>query len=176
MAALESIRQASCPSEVKLHEIPAPTRVASFAVALEANAFHPDGEAAALGSLILLHEPGGHTVWEGDFRAVTVAKTRLEDELGADPCLAEVAWSWLVEALEGLDLVGRPAGTVTRTASESFGSLKDRANQVGLEVRASWTPAGPQAGRHLEAWLDFLAMMGGVQLLPTGVTSLRSHR
>jgi len=147
--------------------------VASFAVALEAVAYHPGGEEASLGSLILLHEPAGHSVWEGDFRAVTVAKASLEDEMGPDPFLAPVAWSWLAEALEGLDLVGRPSGTVTRTISESFGSLVTKANHVGLEVRASWTPVGPAIGPHLEAWLNFLAKMGGVMFAPAGVTALR---
>jgi hypothetical protein len=175
--ALESIRAAALPREVELEEIPAPTRAASFAVALEARLpAQGDGDAddTASGSLVLLHEPGGHLVWDGDFRIVTVAKADLEPELASDPFVAEVAWSYLAEAL---DLESLPcselAGTVTRTVSESFGSLKGRGTTVGVEVRASWTPAGPDVGEQLAAWVAFLAHLGGVELLPPGVTPLR---
>jgi len=171
-AALESLSQAQIPGEVKLAEIPAPTRIASYAVALEASVASPVESDAASGSLVVLHEPGGHSVWDGDFRCVTVAKTRLEQELGPDPFLAQVAWSWLAETLEEVEIAGRPSGTVTRTQSESFGELIGRSEQVGLEVRASWTPVDSDAGVHLEAWLNFLAKLGGVEFLPQGVSCL----
>jgi hypothetical protein len=172
--ALESIRAADFPRELQLEEIPAPVRAAPFAVALEARLESDDLTDAASGSFVLLHEPGGHVVWDGDFRIVTVAKAELEPELGEDPFVAEVAWSYLAEALEMESLPrAQLAGTVTRTVSESFGSLKGRGIRVGVEVRASWTPGGPDVGDQLSAWLRFLTKLGGVEPLPPGVTALR---
>jgi hypothetical protein len=174
IAALEAIRAAPLPPQLEVEEIPAPTRVSPFAVALEAAAPDPNGDPLATGSLVLLHQPGGHVVWGGEFRIVTVARADLEAELGADPFLPEVAWSYLTEAL---DLESLPmkelAGTVTRTLSESFGALRLRGGQVGVEVRASWTPNGPDVGGQLVAWLRFLAQLGGLELLPEGVALLR---
>ncbi|MDR1117942.1 MAG: DUF3000 domain-containing protein [Bifidobacteriaceae bacterium] len=175
--ALESIRAADLPREVDLEEIPAPTRAAPYAVALEARIGGDEEDAeSASGSLVVLHEPGGHLVWDGDFRIVTVAKADLELELGDDPFLAEVIWSYLAEAVDLESLRGSElAGTVTRTVSESFGALRDRGLRVGVEVRASWTPDGPGVGQDLAAWLRFLARLGGVELLPPGVAALRPH-
>ena len=48
---------------------------------------------------MLLHDPDGHEPWEGTFRVVTFVRAELEPEIGADPMLAEVGWSWLMEAL-----------------------------------------------------------------------------
>jgi hypothetical protein len=173
---LTSIRHAQV-NQVVLEEIPAPSRAASFAVALEARVPGPDGDDAASGSIIVLHEPGGHVVWDGDFRIVTVAKALVEPELGADPFLAQVAWCWLAESLDTAGLVaGHLAGTITRTLSETFGELKSRGDQVGVEARASWTPSSPDVGPHLTAWLGFLLRLGGVEPLPTGVVSLASRR
>jgi hypothetical protein len=174
VAALESIRAASWPREVELEEIPAPTRAAPFAVALEARVPADELPDPASGSFVLLHEPDGHVVWHGDFRIVTVAKAELEPELSQDPFVAEVAWSYLAEALEeGLPAPAELAGTVTRTVSESFGSLRGRGSRVGVEVRASWTPTGGDVGAQLAAWLAFLVKLGGAEPLPPGVTALR---
>ncbi|MDR2377938.1 MAG: DUF3000 domain-containing protein [Bifidobacteriaceae bacterium] len=172
--ALESIRRADRPRLAVLEEIPAPVRAAAFAVAIEARLPGLDEADRSSGSFVLLHEPGGHAVWEGDFRIVTVARADLEPELGADPFLAEVAWTYLAESLELESLSMRHlAGTVTRTLSESFGGLKMRGSSVGVEVRASWTPEGPDVGAQLCAWISFLAKLGGVEPVPTGVTALR---
>jgi hypothetical protein len=171
--ALESIRAADLPGQAVLEEIPAPVRAASFAVAIEGRLPGPEETDHSSGSFVLLHEPGGHAVWEGDFRIVTVARAELEPELGADPFLAEVAWTYLAESLDMESLtMTHLAGTVTRTLSESFGGLKMRGSSVGIEVRASWTPLGPDVGAQLVAWIGFLAKLGGVELLPDGVIPL----
>ncbi|MDR1187281.1 MAG: DUF3000 domain-containing protein [Bifidobacteriaceae bacterium] len=171
--ALESIRAADLPSQAELEEIPAPVRAASFAVAIEARLPGPDDDHSS-GSFVLLHEPEGHAVWDGDFRIVTAARAELEPELGADPFLSEVAWTYLAESLDMESLaMAHLAGTVTRTLSESFGGLKMRGSSVGVEVRASWTPEGPDVGAQLVAWIGFLAKLGGVELLPADVIPLR---
>ncbi|MDR1441075.1 MAG: DUF3000 domain-containing protein [Bifidobacteriaceae bacterium] len=175
--ALESIRAVRLPNQAVLEEIPAPVRAAAFAVAIETRLPGPADTDHASGSFVLLHEPDGHAVWDGDFRIVTAARAELEPELGADPFLAEVAWSYLAEALEMRSLAMKHlAGTVTRTLSESFGGLKMRGASVGVEVRASWTPNGADVGHQLVAWIGFLAKLGGVELLPDHVIPLHPRR
>ena len=34
--------------------------------------------------------------------------------------------------------------------------MAERPATAEIEIRASWTPAGPDAGSHLEAWCDLL--------------------
>ena len=61
--------------------------------------------------------------------------------------LTEVGWAWLVEALDDRGAAFRAeSGTVTRTASESFGAISDRAPSGDVEIRASWTPTTPDVG------------------------------
>ncbi|MDR3203107.1 MAG: DUF3000 domain-containing protein [Bifidobacteriaceae bacterium] len=174
--ALESIRAGTWPAEAILTEIPAPTRVAPFSAAIDAR-IEGAGADLSAGSFVLLHDPERPVVWEGDLRVVSLARAELEPEMGADPFLAEVAWGWLAEALETLGpLPAAFSGTVTRTLSESFGTLRPRGESVGIEIRASWTPPTADAGAHLGAWLAFLTRLGGVEPLPKGVTRLETRR
>jgi len=78
-----------------------------------------------------------------------------------------------VEALDGREAGFRAeSGTVTRTASESFGAISDRSPSGDVEIRASWTPDGTDIGAHLRAWTDVLAQVAGLPPLPPGVVSL----
>ena len=82
----------------------------------------------ATGRFILLHDPDGSAVWDGEFRIVTYIRAQLEPEMGNDEMLGTVAWTWLVEALENHKAPYRAAGgTATRVLSESFGTLADTA-------------------------------------------------
>lgn len=47
----------------------------------------------------MLHDPAGQAAWNGTFRIVIHAQAPIESDLGDDPLLGEVAWSWLPEAL-----------------------------------------------------------------------------
>jgi hypothetical protein len=194
--ALGTLRQARCRSELHLDEIPAPSRLAPFAVALGAEVIGP-GESPAGGSVhgpaaaalarasgsddvelatgrfILLHDPDGSAVWDGEFRIVTYIRAQLEPEMGNDELLGSVAWTWLVEALDNHRAPYRSAGgTATRVLSESFGTLSDRPNSIDIELRASWTPATPDITAHLEAWSDMVCTFAGLPPLPEGVTPL----
>ena len=60
--------------------------------------------------------------------------------------------------------------------SESFAALADRPASVEMEVRASWTPLGPDMADHLEAWADLLCTVAGLPPLPEGVTALPHRR
>ncbi len=201
--ALGTLRKAQCRSELRLAEIPAPARLAPFAVALgaEVMATGPGsgttpihGPAAmalaaaagtedddeielATGRFILLHDPDGSAVWDGEFRIVTYIRAQLEPEMGNDEMLGTVAWTWLVEALENHKAPYRAAGgTATRVLSESFGTLSGRPGSIDIELRASWTPASSDVTAHLEAWSDMVCTFAGLPPLPDGVSALPRRR
>lgn len=201
--ALGTLRKAQCRKELRLAEIPAPARLAPFAVALGAEVMAPGagtpstpvhGPAAmafaaaagsgdetetelATGRFILLHDPDGSDVWDGEFRIVTYIRAELEPEMGNDEMLGTVAWTWLVEALENHKAQYRAAGgTATRVLSESFGTLSERPGTIDIELRASWTPASSDVTAHLEAWSDMVCTFAGLPPLPDGVTPLTHRR
>jgi hypothetical protein len=198
--ALGTLRKARCRSELRLEEIPAPSRLAPFAVALgaevlvpgdpgSAGAVHGPAAAAlapasgsddvelATGRFILLHDPDGSAVWDGEFRIVTYIRAQLEPEMGNDEMLGSVAWTWLVEALDNHAAPYRSAGgTATRVLSESFGTLADRPDSIDIELRASWTPASADITSHLEAWSDMVCTFAGLPPLPEGVSPLPRRR
>ncbi len=177
--ATASLRGARTRPEVRLAEVPAPARVAPFAIALSADVVRTAGgeeDDLATGRFVLLHDPAGQESWEGDLRVVTFARAELDPETGADPLLGDVGWSWFLDALaEGGAEHVAAGGTVTRVLSESYGSLAERPPTVELEVRASWSPVGGPdvVGDHLRAWADhLLCTVAGLPPLPEGVTAL----
>jgi Protein of unknown function (DUF3000) len=170
--AVEGLRAARVRPEVRIEETAAPRRLASYAFALQATVL-ADGEELADGRLVLLHEPGGHDAWHGDFRLVTLARAELEPEMAGDPLLPEVSWSWLTGALSGHGAeYDEPSGTVSRASSHYFGGLADRTDDTQIEIRASWSPrapeerpddgAGPDVAAHLAAWCDLLCACAGL--------------
>lgn len=173
--ALHALRDRRLRAEVRLSEVPAPSRIAPYAVALSAEV-DPLGEGEEVGSgrFVLLHDPAGQEAWDGTFRVVTLTRATLEPELSGDPLLCRAAWSWVTDALARVDHHAL-GGTVTQVVSQSFGALAERADQVEVEVRASWTPDGP-VGEHLEAWATLLCTAAGLPPLPDGVTALPRHR
>jgi hypothetical protein len=160
-------------SEITLGNTPAPRRLAPYAYALTATV-ESDGEELADGRLVLLHDPSGHEAWQGQFRLVSLTQADLEREIADDPLLAEVGWSWLVDALEqfGCSYI-EPGGTVSRAYSQYFGSMADRPSSTEIEIRASWTPVlsatgngtavtGLGLGAHLRAWCELLCQCAGL--------------
>nr|WP_218847014.1 DUF3000 domain-containing protein [Psychromicrobium silvestre] len=183
MTALGTLRQGNCRSELRLEEIPAPSRLAPFAVALGAEVFEPASEPnrepseLATGRFILLHDPEGSDLWDGTFRIVTYIRAQLEADIGTDAMLGSVAWTWLVEALESHGADYRAAGgTATRILSESYGSLAGRPDSIDIELRASWTPESENVKNHLEAWSDMVCTFAGLPPLPEGVSALPHRR
>ncbi|QAY62829.1 DUF3000 domain-containing protein [Xylanimonas allomyrinae] len=175
-AALTSLRRPRLRPEVHLHEVPGPGRVAPWTAALEGDVT-VNGLELATGRFVLLHDPAGQETWRGDFRVVTLVRATLEPEMAADPLLAEVAWSWVTEAVEAADVdVVAIGGTVTRVLSSSFGALAGTPDAVDLELRASWTPTDTALGAHLHLWADLMATAGGLPPLPEGVTALGPWR
>ncbi|MCA0335833.1 MAG: DUF3000 domain-containing protein [Actinobacteria bacterium] len=177
--ALESLRAARLRPEVRLTEVPAPQRIAPYAVALTADVLPSVGsdDELASGRFVLLFDPSAPEPWNGQWRAVTFARAELEPEFASDPFLGQVGWSWLTDALDdrGVDYTAE-AGTVTRVVSESFGGLSDKDPSVEMELRASWTPVGGVVGDHLVAWSDLLCRIAGLPPLPEGVIALPGPR
>lgn len=190
-AALRALRDAQPRGDALVEEIAAPARLAPYAVALraevssngdEGSPAHPvtrlrpttnEDEILATGRFILLHDPHGQQSWGGAFRAVIYIRAELEPEMGNDPLLASVAWTWLCDSLaqHGAEH-SRAGGTATRILSESFGSLQNRQASNDVELRASWTPADADFAAHLEAWVDMVCSFAGLPPLPDGVLAL----
>lgn len=179
--ALRDLRDARLRPEVRLTEVPAPSRIAPHAVAMTAEVVtagvRDEGHELASGRFVLLYDPSAPEPWDGVWRAVTFARAELEPELANDPMLGAVGWSWLMEALGHHEATHvAEGGTVTRVVSESFAGLEDRSANVEMEIRASWTPTGPDLGIHLQAWAELLCTIAGLPPLPEGVVALPRQR
>ena len=174
--AVTSMRAARLRPEVLCEEMPAPQRIAPYASALSADVT-VDGTDVGTGRIILLHDPAGNDAWAGTFRCVAYARAEIDPELITDPMLAEVGWSWLTEALEahGAEYAA-PSGTVTRVATESFGSMSDDEASAQIEIRASWTPTTLDLASHVEAWGEMLCTTVGLPPVPDGVATMPSRR
>ena len=179
--ALRALREVRLRPEVRVEEVPAPSRIAPYAVALTAEVvtagLPAEGDELASGRFVLLHDPSAPEPLDGVWRVVTFARAELEPELANDPMLGGVGWSWLMEALKEHDApYTAEGGTVTRVVSESFAALGERKTTVEMEIRASWTPTGPDLGVHLQVWSDLLCMIAGLPPLPEGVVALPGRR
>jgi len=91
--------------------------------------------------------------------------------------LPDVAWSWLIDALDtrGAEYV-RSAGTTTTVLSTGFGDLASEGSGAQVEVRASWSPTSSALVPHLEAWSEFVCMLAGFPPTPEGVSPLSPGR
>ena len=177
--AVQDLRSAPWRPELDVDEMPAPQRIAPFSAAVAADVL-VGGEEVGSGRLVLLHDPAGNPAWQGTFRCVTFARADIDPEMVTDPLLAQVGWSWLMDALaaHGADF-DAPSGTVTSVASESFGGMAEEAPRAEIEVRASWTPQlvdGIGLAPHLAAWAELLCTTAGLPPLPAGVVPIPSRR
>ena len=182
-AALVSVRAAVPRAELTITEITAPASLAPFAVALSADVSptrHGDDSELGTGRFILLYDPTEPEAWGGRFRVVCFAQAPLETDIGLDPFLADVAWSWLIDALDarGARYIAA-SGTATKILSTGFGELAAQGDGAQIELRASWTPLDAAVGPHVEGWGELLCMLAGLPPRSEGVTALprrRSHR
>jgi hypothetical protein len=173
--AVDQLRAAALRPEVFSEEMPAPQRIAPFSSALTADVTVA-GEEVGGGRLVVLYDPAGNDAWQGCFRCVAYARADIDPEMVADPLLSAVGWTWLTEALaaHGADYAA-PSGTVTKVASESFGTMDGEMPSAEIEVRASWSPLGSLT-QHVEAWGDLLCTAAGLPPLPVGVVPIPSRR
>lgn len=189
-AAFMAGRDVQVQRELQFEDVPAPKRLAPYATAIAATVQRDDAD-VAWGRLVLLYDPDGQRGWDGFFRLVAYIRADVEPEIAADPLLGEVGWSWLSEALDAhVPGYAVPSGTVTRVITEGFGAKRDEVPLTGFELRASWSPAGPEGlsgatgpgpsksdlvtldlSAHIAAWCDCLSAAAGLE--PPGTRALR---
>ena len=156
--------------EIELGPIRPPQRLAPFSYALGAEVRHPEtaivperSEGDAFGRLILLHDPDGAEAWDGTMRLVAYIQADLDSSEAVDPLLPEVAWSWLVDALEAnAENVTALGGTVTATTSVRYGDISGPPRAHQLELRASWTATTLELGPHVRAFCEVLEHAAGL--------------
>jgi hypothetical protein len=179
--AVAAMNAAEVRPEIELGPIRPPQRLAPYSYALGAEVRRPEGEIVpegsdgdAFGRLILLHDPDGAEAWDGTMRLVAFIQADLDPAEAVDPLLPEVAWSWLVEALESrAEHVTALGGTVTATTSVRYGDISGPPRAHQLEMRASWTATTLCLATHVEAFCEVLEHAAG--LPPAGVTDLGSR-
>ena len=179
--AVEAMNATTVRPEIELGPIRPPQRLAPFSYAIGAEVKHPEAavvpeqsDGDAFGRLILLHDPEGSDAWDGTMRLVAYIQADLDSSEAIDPLLPEVAWSWLVEALDArADHVTALGGTVTATTSVRYGDISGPPRAHQLELRASWTATTLDLGVHVQAFCEVLEHAAG--LPPVGVTDLGSR-
>ena len=179
--AVAAMNAAEVRAEIELGPIRPPQRLAPYSYALGAevkrdeHAVVPEtSEGDAFGRLILLHDPDGADAWDGTMRLVAFIQSDLDSTEAVDPLLPEVAWSWLVDALEArAEHVTALGGTVTATTSVRYGDISGPPRAHQLELRASWTATTLALGTHVEAFCEVLEHAAG--LPPAGITDLSSR-
>jgi hypothetical protein len=179
-AAVDAVRGATLRSEIVLTEIAAPSGLAPHAIALAADvtpARHDSDSELGTGRFILLYDQEAPEAWGGQFRVVCFAQAPLETEIGLDPFLAQVAWSWLVDALDTRNAHYTAAsGTATKILSTGFGELAKQGDGALIELRASWTPLDHEITAHVEGWAELLCMLAGLPPAGEGVSVLAARR
>ena len=176
-------------SEISFEEVPAPQRLAPYAVAFSVdvssgyssggrNEESDEDSDVATGRFVMLHDPEGQEAWEGEFRAVTFVRSAIEDDLQSDPLLTDVAWSWVSESLESANAnFAATSGTVTRVSSASYGQLSEKEQSSEIEIRASRTPTSADSLiDHIHGWIKLIETVSGLTPIAEGVSSLKSRR
>jgi hypothetical protein len=178
--AVEGLQAAHTRPELSISEIPAPGSLAPNSIALAADvtpARHGVDSPLGTGRFILLHDPSAPEAWGGEFRVVCFAQSPLDTDMGLDPFMAEVAWSWLVDALATSGARYHSAsGTATKILSTGFGELDVQGDGAVIELRASWTPTTSEIGPHVEGWSELLCMLAGLPPAVEGVSLLSLHK
>lgn len=179
-AAVDAVRGAPARPELTVGTITAPVGLAPYSVALAADV-RPTGHATdsllGTGRFVLLHDPDSPVSWGGAWRVVAYAQAPLETDIGLDPFVADVAWSWLTDALEARGAAYTAAsGTATKAISTGYGELAGQGDGAELELRASWSPLDTAFESHVGAWADLLCMLAGLPPTTEGVSLLSARR
>ncbi len=164
--ALQSVHDAATRDELVLSEIPAPTGLAPFALALAGDVRptrHGVDSLLGTGRFVLLHDPSAPEAWGGTFRVVCFAQAPLDAEMASDPMMTDVAWTYLRDALDARSAVYTAAsGTSTKVLSTGFGELAGQSDSAQLELRASWTPDESSVAASVEGWSELLCLLAGL--------------
>ncbi|MSS45588.1 DUF3000 domain-containing protein [Cutibacterium sp. WCA-380-WT-3A] len=169
----------SWSDKLEVREIPAPTRVSPFSVAIEGSV-SIRGDELGSGRLILLHNPSGSDAWEGTSRFVAMIRADVDPSMASDPLVGHVAWSWLTDSLTSHCAVFHAeAGTVTSVVSRPFGRLAADPESNHIELRASWTPvlsATEDVDSHLASWSDLCLLSCGISPAPDEIATIPPRR
>lgn len=108
------------------------------------------------GRFVLLHDPEEPGAWGGSWRIVLFAQAPLETEIGTDPLLADVTWSWLVDALDSRDAIITWSRAPRPRRSKGFGGLAIEGDGAQIELRASWTwrACSDRTSKHGPNWSE----------------------
>lgn len=179
LAAAEALRAQRFRTDFVVREITAPGSLAPEAIAFAGDVRpeeHGVDSPYGTGRIVLLHDPAEPDAWGGPWRIVSFAQAPLEPEIGTDPLLADVAWSWLTDALEARGAAFHSAsGTATKTLSKGFGALAADGDGAQIELRASWSPTGDLTA-HIDAWAELVCMLAGLPPGSEGISVLGGHR
>jgi hypothetical protein len=178
--AVASADAASLRSELRVFETAAPEGLAPFqrawAADVEPKHASSDNEYGT-GRLVFLYDPSAPEAWESTYRMVVFAQAPIEPLMGQDEFLPNVAWSWLIDALDSSGAsYFHAAGTTTSVVSTGFGEMESEGSGAQVEVRASWSPTTHDIGPHLEAWSEFVCMLAGFPPTHEGVATLPPSR
>lgn len=178
-AVAAALRAQAFRPDLVVREIPAPTSLAPQAIAFAADVrpeTHGVDSPYGTGRFVLLHDDDEPDAWNGPWRVVCFAQAPLEPEIGTDPLLADVAWTWLIDALDTRHAGYHSAsGTATKTLSKGFGSLASEGDGAQIELRASWSPVRDLAA-HLDAWAEVVCMLAGLPPGSEGVAVIGARR
>ena len=178
--AVASAAQATLRPELRVMETAAPEGLAPFQLAWAADVEPTQttsDEEYGTGRLVFLCDPERPEAWGSAYRMVVFAQAPVDPSMGADQFLPNVAWSWLMDALDtrGAEY-HHAAGTTTTVLSTGFGELAGDSQGAQVEVRASWSPTSSNLKPHLEAWSEFVCMLAGFPPTPDGVAALPPQR
>lgn len=177
LRAVTSLREAEHNAQVTIREVPSPGKLAPYTFALSAEVLRGEDDLAS-GRFVVLHNPAGNDSWEGCTRIVAFVQADVDEDMGADPLLPQVGWSWLLDALDAHGARHHATGgTVTRTASSRFGAMVAQPDSCEIELRCSWTPDDDELAAHLRAFCDVICSMAGLPTTqPAGVIALPTAR
>lgn len=178
-AVVDALRAMTFRADFAVREIGAPAGVAPDAYAIAGDVrprAHDTDSEYGTGRLILLHDDAEPDAWGGAWRIVCFAQAPLESEIGTDPLLADVAWSWLMDALEARGArFHSESGTATKTLSKGFGGLEAEGDGAQIELRASWSPGGDLEA-HVDAWAELVCMLAGLPPGSEDIAVFGAHR
>ncbi|ARC56996.1 hypothetical protein AS850_07900 [Frondihabitans sp. 762G35] len=179
-SAVDRVRGIASRDDLVVSEIPAPSGLAPHAFALAADVVGarslPDPDLGT-GRFIVLYDADEPDQWGGPWRVVCFAQAPLETEIGLDPFVADVTWSWLIDALDSNGAsYAAASGTATKILSTGYGELAEQGDGAQLELRASWSPVDGDLAPHVEAWSTLVCTLAGLPPTAEGVTLLASRR
>ena len=91
----------SWSGKLEVREIPAPTRISPFSVAIEGSVIIK-GDELGSGRLILLHNPSGSEAWQGTSRFVAMIRAEVDPSMASDP-LVRASWTPTFSTAEDVD-------------------------------------------------------------------------